>query len=139
MYEDIKQIEVQQLKNKLHNWGYFYKFKEDAPIVAVSCFDEPTDVVIDFVEVLADDSLHIKCHTKNNPQEPIFLDRDDVYYGHLDFITGSIPNRFEEYDQDKLYSLFMGTIFNSDTNRYESGDYWMNQNEYEALKQRIKD
>jgi len=149
MYEDVKHIEVQQLRNKLHNWNDEFHFgnyhsdeqelQSEAPIVAASCYDDPTDVIVDAVIVLANDSIQIKCHGKNNPHEEYILNEDDVYYGHLDFVTSAIPNKFATYDEDKLTSLYLMAKYSKFENqRYEAKDYWLNAKDHKALKQRLE-
>ena len=91
MYQEIKQIEVQKLKDAVKAKGGKYVFEEDnEPIVAISKFDTPCDAVIESVIVDDRDFLVMSARDKECYSETFTLFADEIMYGHIDYIIDCI-------------------------------------------------
>lgn len=91
MYQEVKAIEVKELKDAVIAKGGKYVFKEDnEPIVMINKFDSPCDAVIESVTVDDRGFLTMSAHDKECCQDTFTLFADEVAYGHIDFITNEI-------------------------------------------------
>ena len=70
--------------------GYEWHFEGDCPIVAAYDYDEPCDVVILAVRVSNDGRITIIGDEKNDRGNEHEIDADDIFAGHIDFITSEI-------------------------------------------------
>lgn len=91
MYQEIKAIEVKELKDAVIAKGGKYVFEEEhEPIVMINKFDSPCDAVIESVTVDDRGFLTMSAHDKECCQDVFTLFADEVAYGHIDFITNEI-------------------------------------------------
>lgn len=91
MYQEVKAIEVKELKDAVIAKGGKYVFEEDnEPIVMINKFDSPCDAVIESVTVDDRGFLTMSAHDKECCQDTFTLFADEVAYGHIDFITNEI-------------------------------------------------
>lgn len=94
----IKKEEQDILKQTLLRYGKeeegrrIYKFSDGtAPIVAGYLFDNPCDIVIKKVAIDEDGSnLEIIGEDKEARGQELVVNPDDIFAGHLDFITDEI-------------------------------------------------
>lgn len=94
----IKKEEQDALKQALLRYGKeeggqrIYSFSHDtAPIVAGYLFDNPCDIVIKKVTIDEDGSnLEIIGEDKEARGQELVINPDDIFAGHIDFITDSI-------------------------------------------------
>lgn len=94
----LKEEEQHLLKQALLTYGKeeggqrIYKFSdENAPIVAGYLFDNPCDIVIKKVAVDEDgNNLEIIGVDKEVRNQNLVINPDDIFAGHIDFITDSI-------------------------------------------------
>lgn len=94
----IKKEEQDVLKQTLLNYGKeekgqrIYRFSDDtAPIVAGYLFDNPCDIVIKKVTIDEDGSnLKIIGEDKEARGQELVVNPDDIFAGHMDFITDEI-------------------------------------------------
>ena len=94
----IKKEERDVLKQTLFNYGkeeegkMTYRFSDDtAPIVAGYLFDNPCDIVIKQVAIDEDGSnLKIIGEDKEARGQELVVNPDDIFAGHIDFITDEI-------------------------------------------------
>lgn len=94
----IKKEEQDVLRQTLLSYGKeeggqkLYRFSDDiAPIVAGYLFDDPCDIIIKQVAVDEDgNNLEIIGEDKEVRGQEHVIDPDDIFAGHLDFITDSI-------------------------------------------------
>lgn len=70
--------------------GYEYHFEGDCPIIGAYSYDEPCDVVILAAKVDADGFLTLIGDEKNDRGNPHEIDPDDVFAGHLEYVTSEI-------------------------------------------------
>lgn len=96
MVQDVKHIEQEELINalKLHgdnvDNGFEIHFEHDNPIIAVSGEDNPYDAVIMAVRVDKDDNITLLGDDKECRGYEHDIDVDDVFAGHLEFVTDVI-------------------------------------------------
>ena len=91
MYQEVKAIEVKELKDAVIAKGGKYVFEnEHEPIVMINKFDSPCDAVIESVTVDEKGFLTMSAHDKECYQDVFTLFADEVAYGHIDFITSEI-------------------------------------------------
>lgn len=91
MYQEVKAIEVKELKDAVIAKGGKYVFEEDnEPIVMINKFDSPCDAVIESVTVDDRGFLTMSGYNKECCQGTFTLFADEVAYGHIDFITNDI-------------------------------------------------
>lgn len=94
----IKKEEQDALKQALLSCGKegggqrIYKFSYDtAPIVAGYLFDDPCDIIIKKVAIDEDgNNLEIIGEDKEARCQELVVNPDDIFAGHIDFITDSI-------------------------------------------------
>ncbi len=93
----IKSREQEELKEALRKYGkssesgYEYRFEDESPVIAAYSKDEPFDIVVLSV-TLKNDVLSLYASEKNyyNPRQyPV----DEVFAGHLDFVTSDLIAR----------------------------------------------
>ena len=87
-YEEIKQREIRELKDAVKAHGGRYKFGANGPVIAVNYDVGPEDVTVGCVEIqnLSDTEIVVIYDTVGEQ-----INKDDIAYGHIDFITKSIP------------------------------------------------
>lgn len=100
-YEEIKQREIEELKEKIVAFGGCAQFGTDYtgkdatgtnhPHVCIHGDDGPYDVRIEWCSY-RDDVLVIMGYDEEAGQ-PIDIDIDDIAYGHIEFISDNIPAR----------------------------------------------
>ena len=91
MYQEIKQIEVQKLKDAVKAKGGKYVFEVDnTPIVAISKFDTPCDAIIESVIVDDRDFLVMSARDEECYFDTFTLFADEIMYGHIDYIIDCI-------------------------------------------------
>ena len=94
--QEVKHHEQEQLAEKLRlrgekvDDGYEWHFEGECPIVAAYDYDEPCDVVILSVRVDKDGYFTIIGDEKNDRGNEHEIEVDDVFAGHLDYITSEI-------------------------------------------------
>ena len=94
--QEVKHREQEELAAalKLHGEkvddGYEWHFEGECPIVAAYDYDEPCDVVILSVRVNKDGALTIIGDEKNDRGNEHEIEADDIFAGHMDFITSEI-------------------------------------------------
>ena len=94
----IKKEEQDVLKQTLLNYGKeeegqrVYRFSDDtAPIVAGYLFDNPCDIVIKKVTIDENgNNLKIIGEDKEARGQELVVNPDDIFAGHIDFITDEI-------------------------------------------------
>lgn len=93
-YEEIKQREINELKERLAANGGSYIFKNEMPCVMCNLnrFDcGPSDVVITSAKISDKGNLVIEGYLKDGLGDTFKVRVSEIAYGHLDFITSSIP------------------------------------------------
>ena len=70
--------------------SYEWHFEGECPIVAAYDYDEPCDVVILSVRANKDGGLTIIGDEKNDRGNEHEIEADDIFAGHMDFITSEI-------------------------------------------------
>ena len=90
-YREQKELvsAVRQYGEKIDD-GYEWHFEGNCPIVAAYDYDEPCDVVILAVRVSNDGRITIIGDEKNDWGNEHEIDADDIFAGHIDFITSEI-------------------------------------------------
>lgn len=94
--QEIKHREQEKLAAALRLHGdkvdddYEWHFKGECPIVAAYDYDEPCDVVILSVRVDKDGYFTIIGDEKNDRGNEHEIDVDEIFAGHLDFVTAEI-------------------------------------------------
>ena len=94
----IKEEEQDILKQTLLRYGKeeggqkIYRFSDDtAPIIAGYLFDNPCDIVIKKIAIDEDgNNLEIIGEDKEARGQELVINPDDIFAGHLDFITDEI-------------------------------------------------
>jgi len=91
-YEEIKQREIRELKNKLNAIGGSYVFRKIKPCVLCNFDSEygPSDVVVTEAEV-SNGNLVITGYLKDTFSDEFRIDVSEIAYGHIDFITSAVP------------------------------------------------
>lgn len=102
-YEEIKQREISELKEKLKNFGGAAHFGpdytgegatgNDMPFVCVHSDSGPYDVRIHAVSLDENDHLTILGSVLVEEDYPSEIKIDDIAYGNIEFISDSIPAR----------------------------------------------
>lgn len=94
--QEVKHREQEELVSAIRQYGekvadgYEWHFEGDYPIVAAYDYDEPCDVVILAVRVSNDGRITIIGDEKNDRGNEHEIDADDIFAGHIDFITSEI-------------------------------------------------
>lgn len=94
--QDIKRREQEELADVLRHLGtrvddgYEYHFEGECPIIAAYDYDEPCDVVILSVRVDDDGYISLVGDEKNDRGNPHSLDVDEIFAGHLEYVTSYI-------------------------------------------------
>lgn len=94
--QEIKRREQEELAAalRLHgdkvDDGYEWHFEGECPCVAAYEYDEPCDVVILSARVDKDGKLTIIGDEKNDRGNEHEIDVDEIFAGHLDFVTAEI-------------------------------------------------
>ena len=88
--EQEELAEALRLRGKKVDDGYEWHFEGECPIVAAYDYDEPCDVVILSVRVDKDGYFTIIGDEKNDRGNEHEIEVDDVFAGHLDYITSEI-------------------------------------------------
>ena len=98
--QEVKHREQEELVSAIRQYGekvadgYEWHFEGDCPIVAAydydEDYDEPCDVVILAVRVSNDGRITIIGDEKNDRGNEHEIDADDIFAGHIDFITSEI-------------------------------------------------
>ena len=94
--QEVKNREQEELAEALRQHGekvedgYEWHFEGERPIVAAYYCDEPCDMVILSVRVDKEGSLTIIGEDKNDKGYELEIEADDIFAGHLDFITTDI-------------------------------------------------
>ena len=94
--QEVKHREQEELVSAIRQYGekvadgYEWHFEGDCPIVAAYDYDEPCDVVILAVRVSNDGRITIIGDEKNDRGNEHEIDADDIFAGHIDFITSEI-------------------------------------------------
>lgn len=92
----LKHREQEELKGMLCKYGehvdngFELHFNDEQPIVAGYLFDEPTDIVIMAARVSAQGDLTLIGEDKECRGESLDIDPDEIFAGHLDYVTSSI-------------------------------------------------
>ncbi len=99
IYDSVKAIkcrEQKELAGALRKYGtkvgdgYEFHFESDCPIIAAYDYDEPCDVVILAAKVNSAGFLTLIADLKNDRGNPHEIDPDDVFAGHLEYVTSEI-------------------------------------------------
>ena len=97
-YKKVKQREISELKAKVSQYGKLnsdgnkeYVF-EDKPIIAGYLNDEPCDITINSVILEEEKYLTLVGNDKDGFLEKQNISTDDIFKGHLEFVTGGIIN-----------------------------------------------
>ena len=94
--QEIKHREQEELAAALRLYGdkvddgYEWHFEGECPCVAAYDYDEPCDVVILSARVDKDGNLTIIGEEKNGRGNEHEIDVDEIFAGHLDFVTAEI-------------------------------------------------
>lgn len=94
--QEVKHREQEELAEALRQHGekvedgYEWHFEGERPIVAAYYCDEPCDMVILSVRVDKEGSLTIIGEDKNDKGYELEIEADDIFAGHMDFITSEI-------------------------------------------------
>jgi hypothetical protein len=94
--QEVKRREQEEIAEALRQHGekvddgFEWHFEGECPIVAAYDYDEPCDVVILSVRVDKDGNLTIIGDEKNDRGNEHEIEADDIFAGHLDFITSEI-------------------------------------------------
>ena len=94
--QEVKHREQEELAETLRQYGesvddgYEWHFEGECPIIAAYDYDEPCDVVILAVRVDKDGKLTIIGDEKNDRGNEHEIDVDEIFAGHLEFITSEI-------------------------------------------------
>ena len=97
--QEVKNREQEELRQALSLYddkvdgGYEYHFEDECPIIAVYDWDEPCDVVILATKVEGDGDVTLIGDKKNDRGNEHEIDVDEVFAGHLDFVTSSIGGK----------------------------------------------
>ena len=114
-YEEIKQREISELKEKLKNFGGAAHFGpdytgegatgNDMPFVCVHSDGGPYDVRIHAVILDENDRLRILGSVLVEGNYPSEIKIDDIAYGNIEFISDSIPVRTFSQDSFSISRL----------------------------------
>jgi len=89
-YEEIKQREISELQEKVRNSGGRYIFPKEYPFVLCNFDEGPCDVHVASVEIqnVSDNEFVVIFDDEGNQ-----IKQSDIAYGHIEFISNSIPAR----------------------------------------------
>lgn len=87
-YEEIKQREISELQEKVRNSGGRYIFPKEHPFVLCNFDEGPCDVHVASVEIqnVSDNEFVVIFDDEGNQ-----IKQSDIAYGHIEFISESIP------------------------------------------------
>ena len=88
--EQVELTNALRLHGKLVNDGHEWHFEGECPIVAAYDYDEPCDMVILSVRANKEGGLTIIGDEKNDRGNEHEIEADDIFAGHMDFITSEI-------------------------------------------------
>ena len=94
--QEVKYREQVELSNalRLHgkqvDGGYEWHFEGECPCVAAYDYDEPCDVVILAAKVDEDGDITLIGDQKNDRGNEHEIDVDEIFAGHLNFVTSAI-------------------------------------------------
>ena len=94
--QEVKRRELHDLSDALRQRGekveegYEYHFEGECPIIAAYSYDEPCDVVILAAKVDKEGYVTLIGDEKNDRGNEHYIDPDDVFAGHLDYIICGI-------------------------------------------------
>ena len=90
-YEEIKQREISELMEKVRISGGQYIFKKNEhPYIMCNFNDGPSDVCVSSVEIQNISGTEVLVIFDNDSEQ---IKLSDIAYGHISFITDSIPVR----------------------------------------------
>lgn len=95
-YEEIKQCEISELKDAVRAMGGQYVFpKDEHPYVMCNLNSGPCDLRVDSVEIqnISDVDVLVIFGYDEQAGQPVEISLDDIAYGHISFISDSIPAR----------------------------------------------
>lgn len=101
MCQDIKHLEQKELIEALKKHGdnvdngFEILFEGERPIIAVSGEESPYDAIITAVRVDANDDITLLGYDKTYCDDSHEIYVDDVYCGHLEFVTNLIISCYE--------------------------------------------
>ena len=87
-YEEIKQREISELKEKVRNSGGQYVFPKEHPFILCNFDEGPCDIHVGSVEIqnISDYESVVILDDEGNQ-----IKLSDIAYGNIEFITESIP------------------------------------------------
>ena len=89
-YEEIKQREISELEEKVRNAGGLYIFPKEHPFILCNFDEGPWDVHVASVEIQNVSDLEFVVIFDDHGNQ---IKLSDIAYGHIEFITDSIPCR----------------------------------------------
>lgn len=89
--EQEELIAAIRLNGESSSSGYVVRFQNEQPVVAGYLFDEPADIVITSAKVDDQGHLSLTGEDKECRGESLDIDPDEIFAGHLDYLTTSIP------------------------------------------------
>lgn len=101
IYESVQEVKNREQKELVKavctygekvDDGYDYNFKDECPIVAAYDGDEPCDVIVLHAKVSNDDTLSLIIDLKDNRGNEHELNPDEVFAGHIEFITAAVKD-----------------------------------------------
>lgn len=101
MCQEIKHLEQKELIQALKKYGdkvdngFEILFKVESPIIAVSGEESPYDAIITSVRVDSDDDITLLGYDKTYCDDSHEIDVNDVFCGHLEFVTSYILPYYE--------------------------------------------
>ena len=99
IYDSVQEVKCREQEElaaalRLHgekvDEGYEWHFEGECPIIAAYDYDEPCDVVILAVRVNKDGKLTIIGDEKNDRGNEHEIEIDEIFAGHLEFVTSEI-------------------------------------------------
>ena len=94
--QEVKKREQEELRQVLRLYGekvddgYEWHFEGECPIIAAYCWDEPCDVVILAARVDKEGYITLIGDEKNDRGNEHEIDVDEVFAGHLEYVTDAI-------------------------------------------------
>ena len=102
--EEVKKREQKELVERMRLYGtkiedgYQYEFDEENyhPMIAAYLWDEPSDVEIHGVRINSEFDIITLIGKDKECNELVDIDADDVFAGHLDYVTCEIGQKQED-------------------------------------------